>query len=172
MLLKLFLSFLKIGAFSFGGGYAMIPLISREVVTSRAWLSMDEFVDVIALSEGTPGPIGINSATYVGFKIAGLSGSIAATAGVVLPSVVIMLALGYLFLKYREVGFVKDIFRGVRPVVVALVLSAAVSVAGATLTGAAQVVTAIVAAVAILRFNADPVLVLLASGILGYFIYL
>lgn len=172
MILKLFLSFLKIGAFSFGGGYAMISLISREVVTSRAWLSMDEFIDVIALSEGTPGPIGINSATYVGFKVAGVPGSIAATVGVVLPSVVIVLTLGYLFLKYRQMDFVKDIFKGVRPVVVALVISAAVSVAGATLTGAVQVLTAALSAIAILRFNADPVLVLLAAGIIGYFTYL
>jgi len=169
--LLLFGTFFKIGLFSFGGGYAMIPLISREGVTSRAWLSMDEFIDVIALSEGTPGPIGINSATYVGFRVAGLPGSIAASVGVVLPSIVIMLVLGYLFLKYREMGFVKDIFKGVRPVVVALVLTAAVSVAGVTLTGAVQILTAIAAAVAILRFNVDPVLVLLVSGILGYFMY-
>ncbi len=85
-LIDLFVSFFKVGAFAFGGGYAMIPLISREVVSTRGWLDMAEFIDVIAISQGTPGPIAINSATYIGFKVAGVLGSLMATFGVVLPS--------------------------------------------------------------------------------------
>lgn len=171
MLLQLFLSFAKIGAFSFGGGYAMIPLISREIVQAKAWLSMDEFIDVIALSQATPGPIAINSATYVGYKVMGVWGSVAATVGVVFPSFLIMMGLGYLFLKYRDVGFVKDIFKGIRPVVVALILSAAISVASTSLTGAVPVVIACLVIGAIVGLNIDPVLLLLGSGILGYFLY-
>ncbi len=171
MLIPLFLSFAKIGAFSFGGGYAMIPLISREIVQARAWLSMTEFIDVIALSQATPGPIAINSATYVGYKVAGFWGSVAATAGVVFPSFLIMMALGYLFLRYRDVGFVKDIFRGIRPVMVALILAAALSFASSSLTGAVPVVVAAAVTAAILGLNMDPVLLLLASGALGYFMY-
>ncbi len=171
MLLQLFLSFAKIGAFSFGGGYAMIPLISREIVEARAWLSMPEFIDVIALSQATPGPVGINSATYVGYKVGGFWGSVSATTGVVVPSFLIMMGLGYLFFRYRDVGFVKDIFRGIRPAVVALILAAAISVMSSSLTGVVPVVVAVAVVVAILGLNIDPVLLLLACGILGYFMY-
>lgn len=171
MILQLFLSFAKIGAFSFGGGYAMIPLISREIVESRGWLSMPEFVDVIALSQATPGPVAINSATYVGYKVAGFLGSVAATVGVVAPSFVIMMALGYLFNRYSNVGFVKDMFRGVRPAVVALILAAAVSVVPTSITGVVPAAVAVAVIVGILAFDLDPVLLLLASGVLGYFLY-
>lgn len=171
MLLQLFLSFAKIGAFSFGGGYAMIPLISREVVESRGWLSMPEFIDVIALSQATPGPVGINSATYVGYKIGGFWGSVAATTGVVVPSFIIMVILGHLFFRFSDVGFVKDMFRGIRPVVVALILAAAISVMSTSVTGVIPALVAGAVIAGILALNIDPVLLLLASGVLGYFLY-
>jgi chromate transporter len=172
LLFQLFLSFFKIGAFSFGGGYAMIPLISTEVVDVRQWLSMGEFVDVIALSQATPGPIAINSATYVGYKVSGFWGSVAATLGVVTPSLVIMLILGFLFYRYRGLPLVKDIFKGIRPVVVVLVAAAAWSVVPSTLTGVIPGAVAAVSAVLILRFRKDPVMVLLAAGALGLILYL
>ncbi len=168
----LFLTFAKIGAFSFGGGYAMIPLISREVVDLRQWLTMSEFIDVIALSQATPGPIGINSATYVGYKVAGFWGSVAATLGLVAPSVAIMLILGFLFYKYRGVPLVKDIFRGIRPVVVVLIVAAALSVVPSTLTGVVPGAIAVVSAALILGLRKDPVMVLLAAGALGLILYL
>ncbi|MGI6632897.1 MAG: chromate transporter [Bacillota bacterium] len=172
MLFELFFSFAKIGAFSFGGGYAMIPLISREVVEVKQWLSMQEFIDVIALSQATPGPIAINSATYVGYRVTGFAGSVAATLGVVTPSFLIMLALGFLFFRYREMPLVKDIFKGIRPVVVALIMAAAVSVVPSTLTGIVPGVVAVLSIVAILGFNIDPILVLLAAGAVGLVLYL
>lgn len=171
MLLQLFLTFAKIGAFSFGGGYAMIPLISKEVVDVRNWLSMQEFIDVIALSQATPGPIAINSATFVGYKVTGFWGSVAATLGVVTPSFAIMLILGYLFFKYREMPLVKDIFKGIRPVVVALIMSAAISVLPSTLTGVVPGVVAGLSIVAILGLNVDPIVVLLAAGLSGLILY-
>ncbi|HHW17775.1 MAG TPA: chromate transporter [Firmicutes bacterium] len=169
--LDLLVSFMKIGAFSFGGGYAMIPLITREVVTNRGWLDLTEFIDVLAISQGTPGPIAINSATYVGYKVAGVFGSVMATAGVVLPSFVIMLVLGLLFLKYREVPFVKDMLSGIRPVVVALILSAALSVLSSSVTGIVPAVVSAAVVVAVLAFNVDPILLLVVSGVLGFFMY-
>jgi chromate transporter len=171
VLAQLFLSFAKIGAFSFGGGYAMIPLISKEVVESKAWLSMPEFIDVIALSQATPGPIAINAATYVGYKIGGFWGSVVATTGVVFPSFVIMMVLGYLFFRYRDIGFVKDIFRGVRPAAVALVLAAALSIVSSSVTGTLPAIVAAAVILGILALDIDPVVLLLASGIMGYFIY-
>ncbi len=172
VLIDLFVSFLRVGAFAFGGGYAMIPLISREVVSIRGWLDMAEFVDVIAISQGTPGPIAINSATYVGFKVAGILGSLTATFGVVLPAFTIMMILGRLFLKYSEVPVVQDMLAGIRPVVVALILSAALSVFPTSVTGVIPGIVAVAVVVAILVFNIDPILLLVLSGVLGLVLYM
>ncbi|HHY69514.1 MAG TPA: chromate transporter [Bacillota bacterium] len=171
VLLQLFVSFLKVGAFAFGGGYAMIPLISEEVVTYRGWLEMEEFIDVIAISQGTPGPIAINSATFVGFKVAGVIGSITATLGVVLPSFVIMMVLGRLFLRYKEVPVVKHMLSGIRPVVVALILAAAFSVLPNSITGIVPAIVAAVVIIAIVVFDVDPILLLVLSGVMGFFAY-
>ncbi len=170
-MLQLFVSFLKVGAFAFGGGYAMIPLISEEVVTYRGWLEMEEFIDVIAISQGTPGPIAINSATFVGFKVAGVIGSITATLGVVLPSFVIMMVLGRLFLRYKEVPVVKHMLSGIRPVVVALILAAAFSVLPNSITGIIPAIVAAVVIIAIVVFDVDPILLLVLSGVMGFFAY-
>lgn len=149
----------------------MIPLICGEVVNVRGWLDMAEFVDVIAISQGTPGPIAINSATYVGFKVAGVPGSAVATLGVVLPPFIIMMILGRLFLKYKEVPVVKDMLSGIRPVVVALILCAALSVFSTSVTGVVPAIVAAAAIVAILAFDVDPVLLLVISGAAGLVMY-
>ena len=171
MILQLLFVFAKIGAFSFGGGYAIISLISREVVESRAWLGMTEFLDVIAISQGTPGPIAINAATYVGYRVAGFWGSVAATIGVVLFPVLIMLLLGMLFARYREVRIVKDMLAGIRPVVVALIASAAFSVVGPTITGIIPALVALAVLAGTTLFKLDPILLLSIAGLLGWFMY-
>jgi chromate transporter len=171
VLFDLFASFFRIGVVAFGGGYAMIPLISNEVVDVRGWLDMAEFVDVIAISQGTPGPIAINSATYVGFKVAGVVGSAVATFGVVLPPFIIMMILGRLFLRYKEVPVVQDMLTGIRPVVVALILSAALSVFSTSVTGVVPAIVAAAVVVAILVFEIDPILLLVLSGALGLVLY-
>lgn len=127
ILLQLFLSFATVGVFCVGGGYASMPLIQVEVIEKYKWLSMNEFVDIFTLSQMTPGPIGINAATFVGSKVAGIPGSIAATAGFVFPSVVIVLLLAYLYYKYGNVGPIRGILNGLRPAVVALIGSAGVN---------------------------------------------
>lgn len=127
ILLQLFLSFATVGVFCVGGGYASMPLIQVEVIEKYRWLSMNEFVDIFTLSQMTPGPIGINAATFVGSKVAGIPGSIAATAGFVFPSVIIVLLLAYLYYKYGNVGPIRGILNGLRPAVVALIASAGVN---------------------------------------------
>ena len=127
ILLQLFLSFATVGLFCVGGGYASMPLIQVEVIEKYRWLSMNEFVDIFTLSQMTPGPIGINAATFVGSKVAGIPGSIAATAGFVFPSVIIVLLLAYLYYKYGNVGPIRGILNGLRPAVVALIASAGVN---------------------------------------------
>src|SRR5699024_9078016 len=120
ILLKLFLSFFKIGAFTFGGGYAMIPLIQKEVITNQQWLTTREFIDIIAVAEMTPGPIAINSATFLGYKVSGVFGSVVATLGVVLPSFIVIGIIFYFLSKFRESSNVEQAFKGIRPVVLGL----------------------------------------------------
>ena len=126
--LQLFLSFLQIGLFSFGGGYAAMPLIQDQVVTAHGWLSMPEFTDLITISQMTPGPIAINSATFVGMKIAGVPGAIAATVGCVFPSCIIVTLLARLYLKYRDMSLLQGILGSLRPAVVAMVAAAGISI--------------------------------------------
>jgi chromate transporter len=122
--LKLFWSFLQIGLLSFGGGYASLPLISRETIDLNRWLTVQEFADVVTLSQMTPGPIAINAATFVGLRVAGLGGSIVATLGFVFPSFVIVLILAVIYYKYRSLSLMQGLLGGLRPAVVALIASA------------------------------------------------
>ena len=126
--LQLFLSFLQIGMFSFGGGYAAMPLIQGQVVTAHHWLSMEEFTDLITISQMTPGPIAINSATFVGTKIAGTGGALSATFGCILPSCIIVTCIARLYLKYRNLALLQGILNSLRPAVVALIASAGISI--------------------------------------------
>ena len=124
--LQLFLSFLQIGLFSFGGGYAAMPLIQGQVVTLHGWLSMSEFTDLITISQMTPGPIAVNSATFVGMKIAGIPGAVLATAGCILPSCIIVTILARLYLKYRNLDLLQGVLKSLRPAVVAMIASAGI----------------------------------------------
>ena len=124
--LQLFYTIFKIGLFGFGGGYAMLSMIQGEVVTRYEWLTPQEFTDIVAISQMTPGPIGINSATYVGFTASGsILGSIVATFAVILPSFILMLTISRFFLKYQKHPIVEALFSGLRPAVVGLLASAA-----------------------------------------------
>lgn len=124
LLWELFWSFCIVGTFCVGGGYASIPLIQTQVVTLHEWITFNEFIDIIAISQMTPGPIGINAATFVGTKVAGVGGAIAATAGFVTPSFIIMILLAKLLNKYGDMGAIRGILNGLRPAVVALITSA------------------------------------------------
>lgn len=127
-LLNLFLTFFRIGLFTFGGGYAMIPLIQRETVENHKWISDDDILEVIAIAESTPGPIAINSATFIGYKVAGVWGSFFATLGVVLPSFIIILIVAQFFEKFKESKGVKGVMSGLKPAVVGLIATAVLSI--------------------------------------------
>ena len=122
--LSLFLTMLKIGLFTFGGGYAMIALLENEFVAKRKWIEKDEFLDVAAIAESTPGPIAINAATYIGFKKAGIVGSIIATLGICIPSFVIIYAISLFFDAFLSLTLVAYAFKGIQICVVYLILSA------------------------------------------------
>lgn len=126
--LELIWSFLQIGLFSIGGGYAAMPLIQSQVVEKHGWLSMGEFTDLITIAEMTPGPIAVNSATFVGIRIAGLPGAIVATLGCIFPSCIIVSLLAYIYCRYQGVSVLQSILGSLRPAVVALIASAGLSI--------------------------------------------
>ena len=126
--LQLFFAFLQIGALSFGGGYAAMPLIQAQAIDKYHWISMSDFTSLITISEMTPGPIAINSATFVGIRIAGIPGAVAATAGCVFPSCIIIFILANLYLKYRNGSLLNGALTTLRPAVVAMIASAGLSI--------------------------------------------
>ncbi len=126
--LELIWAFIQIGLFSVGGGYAAIPLIQAKAVDGYGWLSISEFTDLVTIAEMTPGPIAINSATFVGIRVAGLPGAIAATFGCILPSCILVSLLAFIYFRYRNISILKNTLAALRPVVVALIASAGVTI--------------------------------------------
>lgn len=181
--LELFWSFFQVGLFSIGGGYAAMPLIQQQVVEQHNWLTMTEFANVIAISQMTPGPIGINSATFVGTQIAGLSGALVATLGCVLPSFIIVLAITFLYYKYRNVSFVQGALGSLRPAVVAMIASAGISILVMSLWNTKPISLNIndfdfialgifIVSLFILRkFKLNPIAVMGGAGVVGLIIY-
>lgn len=129
--LQLFLSYLQIGAFSFGGGYAAMSLIQVQVVEKYHWLTMSEFTDLVTIAEMTPGPIAVNSATFVGTQMAGIPGAMAATLGCILPSCIIVTLLAKIYMKYQKAQIMKDILGTLRPVVVSMIAVAGIGILSA-----------------------------------------
>lgn len=169
--LELFLSFLEVGLFSIGGGYAAIPIIQSQVVEKYAWLSLNEFTDLITIAEMTPGPIAVNSATFVGMKIAGILGAIISTLAVILPSLFIVSLLAHLYFKYRNIDFMQKILGTLRPVIVALIASAGLSILINAVYAESKInfVTLslfIVCFISIRKTKINPILAMLSCGVL------
>lgn len=171
MLLELFIVFILIGTFSFGGGNAMYPLLLEELVKNHSWLTQRELIDLFAFAQMTPGPVATNAATYTGYKIAGTPGAVVATIGVSLPSVVIMLVFVGLMVNFSESEAVKSTLSGLRPVVVALILGAAIIIGMESATGVFELVVVAVSIMASLRCKIHPILVIFISGCLGMLVY-
>lgn len=169
-LISLFWSFFKIGCFGFGGGYAMITLIEEEL-QSHTWLSLKEFIDIIAIAEMTPGPIAINSGTFVGFKIALIPGALVATLGVVLPSFILVSILAYYFKKVKEVGFIDQILRCLRPVVIGLIFAAAFSISKSSYVDWKSIVIGLVVFGVMIKVKISPIVVIVLAGISGVLLY-
>ncbi len=126
--LQLFWSFLQVGLFSIGGGYAAMPLIQSQVVEQHMWLAMPEFTDLITIAEMTPGPIAVNAATFVGIRIAGVGGAVVATLGSIFPSLILVSLLAYIYHRYQKVDMLQSILSSLRPAVVALIATAGISI--------------------------------------------
>ena len=132
---QLFLAFLQIGAFSFGGGYAAMPLIQAQVIEKYHWLTLNDFTNLITIAEMTPGPIAVNSSTFVGNQVAGIPGAIVATIGCILPSCIFVTILAKLYVKYRNLRLMKGILESLRPAVVAMILTAGITILVPTFFG-------------------------------------
>lgn len=151
---ELFITFFKIGGFTFGGGYAMIPLIQKEVVDNKKWVSDEDILDIVAIAESTPGPIAINAATFIGYKTAGVLGSFFATLGVVLPSFIIISIIAYLLEEFATYKVVKWAFFGIRAGVLSLVTKSLWTMFKKAPKGVLALIISIVALVAFVKLNA------------------
>lgn len=171
-LLKLFTTFFKIGAFTFGGGYAMIPLMQRETVEKNKWVSDDDVLDVIAIAESTPGPIAINAATFIGYKTAGFWGAFFATSGVVLPSFIIILIVSMVLREFQSLKVVTYAFNGIRAGVVALLIKALFNMYKKMPKIRLSYFVAIGAFIAAGIFSINVLIVIILSGISGILVSL
>jgi chromate transporter len=187
MFWDLFLSFLQIGALSFGGGLAALPLIQDQVVTKHAWMTMTQFTDLISIAQMTPGPIAVNSATFVGINLCGLPGAIVATIGCILPACAFVSFLGYFYYKYTDVALLQGVLAGLRPAVVAMIASAGVTIiilafwGGQGISAGESILSTInwyavgifAISFTILRLkNINPIYLLMGSGVLGGAMYI
>lgn len=171
--LDILITFFKIGIVSFGGGYAMIPVIQSEV-KAHHWLSLSKFTDIIAMSAMAPGPIATNSATIVGFSVAGISGAVVACISVTLPSLLLILIIGKLFIKFQEHSIVKAIFYGLRPTIIGIIAYAAIKFAlgngiigGADFVDLKSLIIMLIAFFILVRTKIHPACLVVASGVIG-----
>ena len=183
ILLELCWSFFQIGLFSIGGGYAAMPLIQNQVVDMHPWLTMSQFADIMTIAEMTPGPVAINSATFVGIRIAGIPGALVATFGCILPSCIIVLSLAVIYYKYRGLSLLQGILAGLRPAVVAMIASAGLSLLTMALYGERSLpkdplsfdpvaLLLVIAAFIVMRkWKPSPIKVMLACGAAAVLVY-
>lgn len=172
ILIRLYLAFLKIGTFSFGGGYAMLPFMQKEIVENHSWISMSEFSDIIGISQMTPGPVAINSATFVGYKVGGIIGSAMATIGVVTTSFILVSIINKVLNKFKESIVVKSMLAGMRPILIALIIYAFIDLAKESYMDFKSIIITIIIGIILLSKKVHPILVIVIAAILGLIFYL
>lgn len=164
---QLFLAFLRIGSFTFGGGYAMLPMIQREIVQKYGWASDDDIIDFFAIGQVTPGVIAVNTATFVGYKVAGLAGALVATLGVIFTPIILITALASVLVQFSELALVQHAFQGIRACVVVLIGDAVYTLTKKAVTDKVAIAIFVGVALASLLLSLSPVLVVLAVGLIG-----
>ena len=171
LLIRLYLAFLKIGTFSFGGGYAMLPFIQKEIVEKNNWISMSQLTDIIGISQMTPGPVAINSATFVGYKVGGVFGSIVATLGVITTSFILVTVINKLLDKFKESKVIKATLLGMRPILIALIIYAFFDLAKEAYIDIKSIIITLIIGVILLSKKVHPILVIVIAVILGLVFY-
>ncbi len=172
ILIKLYFVFLKIGTFSFGGGYAMLPFMQREIVENNCWISMSQFSDIIGISQMTPGPVAINSATFVGYKVGGVGGSLVATLGVITTSFILVTIINKILDKFKESITVKAMLAGMRPILIALIIYAFIDLAKESYVDLKSIIITIIIGIILVSKKVHPILVIVIAAILGLIFYL
>jgi len=167
---QLFTTFAKIGSFTLGGGYAMVPIMQKEIVEKKSWLTNDEFMDILAVSQATPGLFAMNMASHIGYKLKGTLGGIVSALAVALPSIIAILLIAMFFQAFKENIYVEKVFKGVRPAVVALIAAPCFSMARSAKINRHNIWIPVIAAMLICAFGVSPIWVILGAGI-GGFIY-
>ncbi|TFZ41527.1 chromate transporter [Soehngenia longivitae] len=167
MILNLFITFFKIGAFTFGGGYAMIPIMEREIVENKKLIGDEEFTDMLALAQASPGPVAVNTSVFIGYKIRGLTGALSCLLGTVLPSFLIILIIAIFFNDFKNLAIVEEIFSGIRPAIAALILSSVVIMLkkGDNLTK--RISIAVIVAVLVGFLDISPVIIIIAGALIS-----
>ena len=165
---ELFLVFFRIGAFTFGGGYAMIPLIRNEVVAKKGWLDDNAFMEMLAIAQSVPGPIALNTALFVGNKRLGFRGSLFSAAGIILPSFIVILLIAILFSQFRDNPLVERIFKGIRPAVVALIAAPLLGLGRSAGVNSKNIWIPVVAALTVWLLKISPVYIVLAAILMGF----
>lgn len=171
MIVSLFLAFFKIGLFSFGGGYAMLPFMQEQTINVHGWLTTAEFLDILGIAQITPGPISINTATFVGYDIAGILGALTATFAVVLPSFMIVLTISFFFHKFQKSKIIQNVFQGLRPIVLGLVASAAVSIGRDVFIDYKAIAISIIIFVLITFKKMNTITLIILAGVMGVLFY-
>jgi chromate transporter len=171
---ELFLLFFKIGAFTFGGGYAMVPLIREEVVHKKGWLVDDEFMDMLALAQSMPGPIALNTAVFVGRKRMGFKGSLSTAAGIILPSFIVILLIAMVFTQFKDNPVVESVFKGIRPAVVALIAAPLLGLGKSAGVKCTTLWIPVIVALSVWLLKVSPAIIVLVAILLGilHFVYL
>ena len=167
ILLKLLFTFFKIGLFSFGGGYAMIPFMQREIIEKHQWLSSSEFVDIIGISQMTPGPVSVNSATFVGYKVCGVVGSIFATLGITVISFILVSIASKAIDKFKESKYLKAALLGMRPVLIALIINAFISLAKDAYVDVKSIIVTLIVGGCLFSKKIHPIVIIVLAGLLG-----
>lgn len=160
--------FFKIGAFTIGGGYAMVPLIENEIVTKRNWLAKDDFIDLLAISQSSPGILAVNISIFIGYRLKGVMGSIVTALGTVLPSFLIILAIALFFHNFKDNTVVERIFKGIRPAVVALIAAPTFSMAKSAKINRYNLWIPVVSALLIWLLGFSPIWIIIAAGVGGF----
>jgi chromate transporter len=171
MLIKLFIAFLKIGAFSFGGGYGVLAFMQREIIESNQWISVVDFTDIVAIAEMTPGPIAVNASTFVGFKMGGFAGSVLSTLGVALVPVVLTLTVSVYFMKFKHLKQVDWVLKGIRPAVLGLIAAACINIGKISFVDIKSVVIGILIFIGVYKYKINPIIALAISGAMGIVAY-
>jgi len=166
---KLFLTFMKIGGFTIGGGMAMVPIMEAEIVTKNKWLTKEEFLEILAVSQATPGIFAVDMASHIGYKVSGIKGAIISALGNILPSLVIILLIAFFFSAFKDNVWVEAIFKGIRPAVVALIALPVFSMAKSANITRKNIWIPIVSTILIWALGVSPVWIIFCSGLGGYF---